>query len=70
MDVNNFAIGKVLMLDGWPIAYESKKHNNGKKKWSIHEENFRHSVLLEDVASLFRAAQQPNVHKQYVLELF
>lgn len=65
----NFAICKVMMQDGWPIAYESKKLNNDKKMANSWK-NFFRTVLLEDVATLFSSTQQQNVHKQYVLELF
>jgi hypothetical protein len=36
-DVSNFAIGGVLMKDGRPIAYESKKLDGCQRRWPTHE---------------------------------
>ena len=37
MDVSDFAIGGVLMQDGRPIAYESKKLDGCQRRWPTHE---------------------------------
>jgi hypothetical protein len=36
-DASGFAIGGVLMQDGHPIAYESRKLTGGQLRWPIHE---------------------------------
>ena len=36
-DASDFAIGGVLMQDGRPIAYESKKLDGCQRKWPTHE---------------------------------
>ena len=36
-DASDFAIGGVLMQDGRPIAYESKKLNGCQRRWPTHE---------------------------------
>jgi hypothetical protein len=35
---SDFAIGGVLMLDGRPIAYESKKLDGCQRRWRTHEQ--------------------------------
>jgi hypothetical protein len=42
IDANGFAIGSVLMQDGHPITFESKKLTRAQLKWAIHEK-FIHS---------------------------
>ena len=37
MDASDFAIGGVLMQDGRPIVYESKKLNGYQRRWPTHE---------------------------------
>ncbi len=36
-DASNFAIGGVLVQDGRPVAFESKKLNETKQRWPTHE---------------------------------
>jgi hypothetical protein len=36
-DVSDFAIGGVLVQEGRPMAFESKKLNNTKRRWPTHE---------------------------------
>ena len=36
-DASEFCIGGVLMQDGWPIAYESKKLDGCQRRWPTHE---------------------------------
>ena len=36
-DASDFAIGGVLMRDGRPIAYESKKLDGCQRRWPTHE---------------------------------
>ncbi len=36
-DASNFAIKGVLMQDGRPVAFESKKLNETKRRWPTHE---------------------------------
>jgi hypothetical protein len=37
LDVSNFAIGRVLMQDGRPVAFESKKLSEMERRWPTHE---------------------------------
>ncbi len=36
-DASDFAIERVLMQDGRPVAFESKKLNETERKWPTHE---------------------------------
>jgi hypothetical protein len=36
-DASNFMIGRVLVQNGRPVAFESKKLNETKRRWLIHE---------------------------------
>ncbi len=36
-DASNFAIGGVLVQDGRPVAFESKKLNETEQRWPTHE---------------------------------
>jgi hypothetical protein len=36
-DASNFAIGRVLVQDGKPVAFESKKLNETERRWLTHE---------------------------------
>ena len=40
IDASRSAIGGVLMQEGRPIAFESKKLKSSKLRWPIHEELF------------------------------
>ncbi|GJR74530.1 putative nucleotidyltransferase, ribonuclease H, partial [Tanacetum coccineum] len=37
IDASDFAIGEVLMQDGYPIAFESRKLNETEKKYTVQE---------------------------------
>ena len=37
IDANDFAIDDVLMQDGHPMAYESRKLTGSQLKWPTHE---------------------------------
>ena len=37
IDLLDFAIGGVLMQEGRPVAFESKKLLNVERRWPIHE---------------------------------
>ena len=39
-DASDFAIGGVLMQDGRPIVYKSKKLDGCQRMWPIHEKEF------------------------------
>jgi hypothetical protein len=39
-DVNDFAIGKMLMQYGRPITYETKKLDDYQRQWPTHENEF------------------------------
>jgi hypothetical protein len=36
-DVSNFAIGRVLMQEGRPMAFKSKKLSETERRWPTHE---------------------------------
>jgi hypothetical protein len=36
-DASNFVIGKILVQDGRPVAFESKKLNEMGRRWPTHE---------------------------------
>ena len=36
-DASDFAIGRVLMQEGRPVAYESKKLSDVERRWPTHE---------------------------------
>jgi len=36
-DVSDFAIRRVLVQDGRPVAFESKKLRETERKWPTHE---------------------------------
>lgn len=36
-DASDFAIGGVLVQEGHPIAYESRKLNDTERRYSVHE---------------------------------
>lgn len=40
MDASDFAIGRVLMEVGQPVAYENKKLDGCQRRWPIHEKIF------------------------------
>ncbi len=54
-DASNFVIRGVLMQDGRPMAFESKKLSDTKRRWPTHEkENVGHDTLLQDLGPLHR----------------
>ncbi len=36
-DASDFAIGRVLVQDGRPVAFESKKLNETEQRWPTHK---------------------------------
>ena len=65
-DASDFSIGGVLMQDGHPVAYESRKLQDREQKYSVHEKKmnaiihclhvWRNYLCLDNVAASYFAS--------------
>jgi hypothetical protein len=53
-DASDFAIGGVIMQDGKPVAFESKKLSETERRWPTREGNVGGHTLSQDLGPLHR----------------
>jgi hypothetical protein len=69
-DASDFAIGGVLVQEGRPVAFESKKLSETERRWPTHEkENVGGHTLSQDLGPLHRLQRRSGVDRQCDLEV-
>ncbi|XP_022843217.1 uncharacterized protein LOC111366751 [Olea europaea var. sylvestris] len=76
IDASYFALGGVLMQEGHPIAYETRKLNQTERRYSAHEKELLATPLSQRMAELspqtrdqIRALMEKDRATQYLVDL-
>jgi hypothetical protein len=67
-DASDFAIGRVLVQEGRPVAFESKKLSETKRRWPTHEKEMW--AWSQNLGPLLRLQRCGGVDQQCDLEVF